>query len=71
MAAVDKGRGRLRVLHGVLYAHFPKNVIKPMCVEIMRILSESADDHQIDCRQLDAMAESAFSLIPDLIRKYS
>ncbi len=42
MTVVDKERGRLRVLRGVFDAHFPKRIIKPICVEITRVLSESA-----------------------------
>ncbi|MGA2621112.1 MAG: hypothetical protein ABSF26_26100 [Thermoguttaceae bacterium] len=70
MSAVDKGRGRLRVIIASLYAHFPQKVVKPICVELMRVLKMSAHDAQADCREVDVVAEGAFSLIPDLIKRY-
>ena len=70
MSAVDKGRGHLRVIHGSLYAHFPQEVIKPICIELMRILVMSAHDKQADCREVDRVVEGACDLIPDLIKRY-
>jgi hypothetical protein len=71
MTVVDRLRGRLRVASGVLYAHFPQEVIKPICVEITRVLIESAHDHKMDCRLVDQIVDGACDLIPDLLRKYS
>ena len=70
MNAVDTGRGRLRVLNGALYAHFPQNEIKPLCTEILRVLVMSAHDKQVDCRQVDQVVEKACDLIPDMIRRF-
>jgi len=69
MRAVDMQAGRLRVLGGVLYAHFPTKVIKPIFAEVMKVLVMTGPGHK-DCREVDQVAEGACSLIPDLMKKY-
>ncbi|MCX6833752.1 MAG: hypothetical protein NTW07_01230 [candidate division Zixibacteria bacterium] len=71
MSAADKGRGRLKVVHGALFAHFPKDVVKPLCTEIMKIILMTCYQAQVDCREVDRVADGASDLIPDLIRKYA
>jgi hypothetical protein len=70
MSAVDRARGYLRVIHGALFAYFPREVARPICVEIMRVLTMSGT-MQADCRQVDTVVEAACDLIPDIIRRYS
>ncbi|MBN1916973.1 MAG: hypothetical protein JW889_03605 [Verrucomicrobia bacterium] len=70
MSAVDTGRGRLRVINGALYAHFRKTDVKPLCTEMLRVLTMSAGDKPADCRKVDEIVEKAHDLIPDMIRRF-
>jgi len=70
MSAVDRGRGELRVIQGLLYALFPQEVIKPIYAEIMKVLVMSGPP-QADCRDVDRVVDGACKLMPDLMRKYS
>jgi hypothetical protein len=67
--AVDRGRGRLRVVNGALYAHFRQSEIKPLCTEILSLLVMSAADKKADCREVDTAVENACDLVPDMIRR--
>jgi hypothetical protein len=67
--AVDRGRGRLRVVRGALCAHFCGEEIKPLYTEIEKVLNLSFP-RQADFREVDAVVERACDLIPDIIRRY-
>lgn len=69
MGAVDRGMGNLKVIQGLLYAHFPQRVINPLSDEIAKVLVLSKG--QADCREIDHIVNGACDMIPDLVRKYS
>ena len=58
-SAVDKSRGTLRVITGLLYALFPQEDIKPVCVEITKILMMTGDP-PADCREVDRAVHDAW-----------
>lgn len=71
MSDVDKGRGRIKVIVGSLWALFPEKVIDPVCSEMMKVVIMSSQGAQADCRDVDCVVERACGIIPDLIRRYS
>lgn len=70
MSDVDIGRGHLRVIQAILYAHFREEEINALWKEIAKVLAMSAPESQVDCREVECVAEAACDLIPDIIRRY-
>ena len=70
MGDVDRARGRLRVLNGTLYAHFPEKVIKPLHRDIMKVLIMTSGRRQADSGEVEDVVERVCNQIPDIIRKY-
>ena len=70
MRRVDEGRGSLRVISAMLFAHFPADEAKHICKPIMEVLVISAEQAQASCHDVDSIVGKIFDTIPDIMRKY-
>lgn len=70
LLAVDTGRAALRVAIAEIRAHLTAAASGPLVEAIRELLAMTANDHRVDCREVDAISERTFALIPELIRRY-
>ena len=70
MSDVDRHRGHLRGIQGILYAYFPEEKINPLWKEIEKVLNMSGPQRQASCYEVDRVVNGACDLIPDIIRRY-